>query len=62
MNISTSDGISIHVLPEDARCAYTGIAPDQMRTCPIRNFDDAGLECCPDLCDFYTEGDTDGYM
>ena len=62
MNIRTPDGISINCLPEDARCTWRGTSPENMDVCPIRNFDDFGLECVPELCDYYTEGDTDGYL
>jgi hypothetical protein len=63
VNIRTPDGIIIHCLPEDARCVmHKGLSPEDMDSCPIRNFDDFGLECVPELCDYYTEGDADDYL
>ena len=62
MNIRTPDGIRINCLPEDARCTWCGQSPEYMSNCPIRNFDDFGLECVPELCEYYVEGDTDGYL
>ena len=44
MNIRTPDGIRINCLPEDARCTWCGQSPEYMSNCPIRNFDDFGLE------------------
>lgn len=55
MNIQTADGISIHVLPDCARCRNTWENPMFMGECPIFNFDDYGLCCVPELCDDYTE-------
>lgn len=55
LQVMTRDGISIHVLPDTARCSQTGKSPLEMDRCPIYNFDDHGEICCPDKCDEYTE-------
>ena len=59
MDIMTSDGVRIYVLPECARCKCTGISPDAMTECPLRKFDPFGLMCKPDVCEEYTENITD---
>lgn len=46
-------------LPETAKCKEAGKRLSEMTRCPIRNFDDWGVECVPALCGEYTEG-TDG--
>ena len=55
MNIRTPDGIEIYCLPDCAKCTYSSESPEDMDVCPIRNFDDLGLECVPELCEYYTE-------
>ena len=56
MNIRTSDEIKIFCLPDNACCMQSGKSPKDMSECPIKNFDDFGDECVPELCDCYTEG------
>ena len=57
MKYLTSDGVEFHVLPHNARCQYVGTHPDNLDSCPIsiRNFDDYGDICVPELCDYYDE-------
>lgn len=55
MDIMTKDGISIHVLPDNAKCNHTGVCPLEMDKCPVRNFDDTGNICVPELCADYSE-------
>lgn len=55
MNIRTTDGIRIHCLPDNAKCARSGRSPEDMDKCPTYNFDDFGEYCVPELCEYYTE-------
>lgn len=60
MRILTGSGIDIECLPDCGRCKVSGKNPEQMDMCPIYNFDDFGDLCVPELCDEYSEEDTDG--
>ena len=57
MKIRTREGIEIYCLPDNARCSICNKNPEEMDECPIKNFDDLGLECVPELCEEYTEGE-----
>lgn len=54
MDIKTLDGIDIHVLPDNARCAASDgfVSPEKLDECPT------GCEIChPDGCINYMEVD-----
>ena len=55
MDIKTKDGIDIFVLPESARCLITGEHLFYIDECPMKNFDDFGDICVPEMCREYTE-------
>ena len=55
MDIKTTSGIDVYSLPECARCGMSDLSPELMDECPIRNFDNNGEICVPELCDAYTE-------
>ena len=55
LEVQTSDGIRINVLPDDAKCKITGTCPLEMDNCPIYNFDDRGDVCVPEMCVEYEE-------
>lgn len=57
MDIHTSELIDISVLPECAVCKASDdkLNPMDMDYCPLCRFDDEGMECIPDLCEYYTE-------
>ena len=55
MEIIDAYGGRMFVLPDDARCRCTGENPMYMSDCPYTEYFDGS--CCPELCDFYTEGD-----
>lgn len=57
MEVMTKDGIKIFSLPDMARCKYCYENPLLISLCPIRNFDDYGSICVPELCEMYTEED-----
>ena len=54
MEIKSSDGIDIHVLPESAKCfaSEDHISPVSLNECPC------GYDiCCPETCTNYSEAD-----
>lgn len=53
MEIIDAYGDEIFDLPENARCRCTGENPMYMSDCPYTEYYDGN--CCPELCDFYTE-------
>ena len=55
MTLMTKDGIEIFALPPIALCKYSNKDVEDMDECPIKNFDDFGDICVPELCEFYTE-------
>ena len=55
MTLLTEDGIEMFVLPSVARCKCANERIEDMPDCPIKNFDDTGDICIPDLCEYYTE-------
>ena len=57
MDICTQYGQKIFCLPDNARCRLSGKSPHETEKCPIRNFDDYGDVCVPELCDEYGEGE-----
>ena len=56
MNIMTSDGIEIYVLPDCAKCELSGKSPEQMDECPIR-YKTGFEDCMPGECPYYTENE-----
>ena len=59
LRIRDSADIDIYVLPDTARCKCTGVSPLDMDACPLRQFDNLGMECWPGDCDEYTEDEED---
>ena len=57
MDICTECGQKIFCLPDNARCRLSGKSQHETEKCPIRNFDDYGDVCVPELCDEYGEGE-----
>jgi len=55
MDILTKDGIEIISLPLMAICTIANEDIEGMIECPIKNFDDFGNICVPELCEHYTE-------
>lgn len=59
MTLMTKDGIEIFALPPVAWCKYAKNDVEDMDYCPIKNFDDTGDICVPELCEFYTKRSED---
>ena len=57
MKMTTSDGIDIYYLPDNAYCKVCGCNPETADECPLRKFDDFVDVCKPDVCEHYTEDD-----
>lgn len=55
MTLMTKDGIEIFCLPPVAWCKCENMDVEDIDECPIKNFDDTGDICVPELCEFYTE-------
>ena len=55
MTLMDKDGIEIFALPPVAWCKCANNDVEDMNECPIKNFDDFGDICIPELCEFYTE-------
>ena len=55
MEIRSMSGLEIDALPECARCGITEENPENMDECPIKNFDNDGEICVPELCEVYEE-------
>ena len=55
MDIRTSDGIKIFVLPENARCELSGQSPEDMLDCPLGLCSEYNGDCVPDVCEHYIE-------
>lgn len=55
MNIQTDDGIEIQCLPDGARCEIEDKEIVDMDECPMKNFDNYGDICIPNLCEHYRE-------
>lgn len=55
MTLMTKDGIEIFALPPVAWCKCAKDDVEDIDECPIKNFDDTGDICVPELCEFYTE-------
>lgn len=55
MNIQTKHEVDIYCLPESALCIETFEHPNNMKRCPLHQFDDFGDICVPELCESYDE-------
>lgn len=53
MRIKSASGVDLVQVPESAFCEISGISPKKMEKCPLRNFDDRGAYCVPELCEYY---------
>lgn len=51
MTVKTSDGVDIYILPDCAKCKFTGEYIEDMDECPCC---DSGI-CTPDTCFNYDE-------
>ena len=52
MKVIDAYGDKVQSMPESAKCLCTGENPEYMNACPIDDFEG---DCCPELCDHYTE-------
>ena len=59
MTLMTKDGIEIFALLPVAWCKCENKDVEDMYECPIKNFDDSGDICVPELCEYYSEREED---
>jgi hypothetical protein len=51
MTFNTKDGAVYDAVPDNAFCKVTKKNPNFVKRCPIKNFDDTGKICVPELCE-----------
>lgn len=54
MRYQTNDGVTFHVLPDEAECTYVHKHPDNIEECPVCIAGDGSI-CIPESCEYYTE-------